>query len=104
MTILKRAFTLLVAGRPIIAFYASNYREAQELTREAWLRADLRRHQSGQDSLWDGKARLSVRLANEAEQVVLSLADKEYDDGIPLAYLVAVEKNEHHDRAQPRRQ
>ena len=102
MTILERAFTLLVAGRPIISFYASSYREAQELTREAWLRTDLLHHRSGKDRLWDGKARLSVRQANDEEQKILALADKSAsdDDGLRLAYLVALEKGEPRDEAR----
>jgi hypothetical protein len=84
-------------GRPVLSFFASNHKEAQELTREAWLRADLFHH-----CLWDGKARLSVRPANDEEQIMLSRADKGAGDdhGILLAYLVAIEKTERQDRAQ----
>lgn len=96
MTVLARPFTLLAGGRAILSFYASNHKEAQELTREAWLRVDLLHHRSGKTCLWDGKAKLSVRPANNEEQVRLALADKgaRDDDGILLAYLVVIGKDE----------
>ena len=96
MTPLARPFTPLVAGRPILSFYASNFREAQELPRETWLRADLVHRRSGEHCLWDGKAKLSIRAATGGEQEMLSLADQGAgdDDGILLAYLVAIEKDQ----------
>ena len=63
------------------------------LAREAWLRAYL---VHGEHCQWNRRAKLSVRAANDEEQVMRSLADQRArdDDGILLAYLVAIEKDE----------
>jgi len=63
----ERCYTLEIAGKPVLAFSARNSQEAQSLTREAWLRDDLRQLRSQGAGLWDGKSRLSVRLADDAE-------------------------------------
>jgi hypothetical protein len=63
----ENVYTLEIAGKPVLAFAARNFQEAQSLTRETWLRDDLRQLRSQSAALWDGKARLSVRLANDAE-------------------------------------
>ena len=63
----ERVYTLEIEGKPVLAFAARNSQEAQSLTREAWLRDDLQELKSQGAALWDGKAKLSVRLANDAE-------------------------------------
>jgi hypothetical protein len=67
MPLVERPFTLLVAGRPILSFVASTFNEANEITREEWLRADLLKYRSNGQALWDGDAKLSVR-ASDAEE------------------------------------
>ena len=54
--VFERPFTLLVGGRPILSFVASTFTEANELTREEWLRADLLKYRSNDEPLWDGTA------------------------------------------------
>jgi hypothetical protein len=89
----ERPFTLLVGGRPILLFAASTFKEANELTREEWLRADLLKYQSNGQPLWDGNAKLSVRASAAGEKAALEQGLKETtaDDGIALVYLVELD-------------
>ena len=66
-TLRENVYTLEIAGKPVLAFAAGNSREAQSLAREAWLCDDLQQMRSQGATLWDGKARLSVRLADDSE-------------------------------------
>ena len=66
-TRVEKVYTLEIEGKPVLTFEAQNLQEAQSLTREAWLRDDLQELKSQGAALWDGKARLSVRLADSAE-------------------------------------
>ena len=70
-TVIERPFTLLVADRPILSFMASTFNEANELTREEWLRADLLKYRSNDESLWDGAAKLTVRASDAEEKAAL---------------------------------
>ena len=90
---LERAFTLLSGSRPIVAFVAKNQAVARELVREAWLRDDLGLCQSNGEPLWDGQAKLSVRLSTPEETAKLSEATDETagNDGIVLAFLVELD-------------
>ena len=62
-----KLFTVEIDGNPIVSFEAINYREANELLKEEWFREDLCELRSGGEPLWDGKANLRSRPANEAE-------------------------------------
>lgn len=64
----ENVYALEIAGKPVLAFAARNSQEAQSLTREVWLRDGLQQLRSQGAALWDGKARLSVRLADDAGQ------------------------------------
>jgi hypothetical protein len=90
---LERAFTLLAAGRPIVSFAASSFKEAHELLREGWLRDDLSSHRSEGRPLWDGISKLSVRSSTAEESAALALAGTQGapDEDILLAYLVELE-------------
>ena len=92
--VLRRVFALDVDGRPTLAFEARNHSEAQELCREAWLRADLTSHKSNGVPLYGAKSKLSVRLA-EAEEAVLfggaAKAATESSDDLVLVYLVELD-------------
>jgi hypothetical protein len=83
----------LVAGRPILSFVASTFNEANELTREEWLRADLLKYRSNGQPLWDGDATLSSRASDAQEKAALEQGLKETrtDDGIALVYLVELD-------------
>jgi hypothetical protein len=91
--VFERPFTLLVGGRPILSFVASTFNEANELTREEWLRADLLKYRSNGQPLWDGDAKLSVRASDAQEKAALEQGLKEtaIDDGITLVYLVELD-------------
>ena len=54
-TVIERPFTLLVADRPILSFMASTFNEANELTREEWLRADLLKYRRDARLQWAWK-------------------------------------------------
>ncbi len=65
--------------------------EARELTRELWFLLELANRKSNGLPLWNGKSKLRVRPATEAEADVLSgvLGDGPASPGdIVLAYLV----------------
>ena len=62
----SRVFVLEAGGRPVCAFVASAQREARELLREDWLLGDLAKA-NGRVPLWDGKEKLSIRLASPLE-------------------------------------
>ena len=72
---------------------ASTFNEANELTREEWLRADLLKYRSNDESLWDGAAKLTVRASDAEEKAALEQGLKETsaDDGIALIYLVELD-------------
>jgi len=53
-----RIYTLVIGGRPMLCFPASNHQEAQSLLKEEWLRAGLREMRSGGMPLWDGREKL----------------------------------------------
>jgi hypothetical protein len=93
MPLVERPFTLLIGGRPILSFVARTFNEANELTREEWLRADLLKYQSNDQPLWDGTAKLSVRASDAEEKAALEQGLKETaaDDGIVLVYLVELD-------------
>jgi len=92
-TVIERPFTLLVADRPILSFMASTFNEANELTREEWLRADLLKYRSNDEPLWDGAPKLTVRISDAEEKAALEQGLKETsaDDGIALIYLVELD-------------
>lgn len=87
----ERIYTLEVGGRPVLCFPAENYREAQSLLREDWLRADLRETRTGGKPLWDGREKLSVRNADTAEEARFQREAKTLpanEDDLPIVYLV----------------
>jgi hypothetical protein len=91
-----RAFTLVIGDLPVVSFAARNQMEARELAREEWMRADLALYRSNNNPLWDGQAKLSVRLSRPDEAARLSQAAGETSDadGIVLAFLVEIDSAE----------
>ena len=88
---LTRVYTLEVGGEPVLTFEAHKHSEAVEITREGWMHDDLRGLKSRGLPLWDGLARLSVRVAMENEIAVFreskAAADPTEDSSIVLAFL-----------------
>jgi hypothetical protein len=83
-------FTIEVDGKPTVAFEAKSLREASELCRAEWLRADLSALKSGGSPLCNSIAKLKVRVASEAERQVYRSAEQvvQASDDLVLAYLV----------------
>ncbi len=86
-------FTMDIDGKPILAFEAKNVREASELCKEDWLRADLSVLTSDGIPLCTAAAKLSVRRATESETQVYRDANREAQspDDLLLAYLVELD-------------
>jgi hypothetical protein len=82
-----------IDGKPTLAFEAKNVREASELCKEAWLRADLNVLTSNGIPLCTAAAKLTVRRATEAETQIYRDADREAQaaDDLLLAYLVELD-------------
>ena len=63
-------FAMEIDGRPTLAFAAKNTREASELCKEDWLRADLSVLTSNGIPLCTAAAELTVRRATESEMQI----------------------------------
>jgi len=88
-----RVFVLNIDQKPILAFVATRFSEAQELAKEAWLLEDLKRLSAGGAVLWDGSATIGVRNAEPSEVSIYEarIADADHDDGLALVYLVELD-------------
>jgi hypothetical protein len=81
-----------VDGRATVAFEAKNFREASELCKEDWLRADLIALTSNGVSLCTPTATLKVRRADETETQIYREAERQTQtDDLVLAYLVELD-------------
>lgn len=91
--LLPSVFTIEVGGKPVLSFTAVNIREAQELCREEWLRADLIEATSEGTALWDGKATIRARVAfeDEAAAVAAAALGTKPSDGLLLVYHVVLD-------------
>jgi hypothetical protein len=83
-------FAMEIDGKPIVAFEAKNLREASELCKEEWLRADLIELTSDGVPLCTPTAMLKVRRADEVETQIYRDAELQAQskDDLLLAYLV----------------
>jgi hypothetical protein len=61
-------FTIEIDGKPTLAFEARQLREAAELCKEQWLRADLDTLSSNGVPLYGVGSKLRARMANELER------------------------------------
>lgn len=89
-----RVFTLEVDDRPVLAFEASNFREAQQLCKERWLRDDLMALKSAGAPLGAALSKLSARSANPDEAIIFDRAATAGNlptDDMILAYLVELD-------------
>jgi hypothetical protein len=82
-----------IDGRPTIAFEANSLREASELCKQDWLRADLNVLKSNGVPLCGPSAKLRVRMGNETETQTYRAAEREVQasDDLVLAYLVELD-------------
>ncbi|MEH2482034.1 hypothetical protein V1282_005391 [Nitrobacteraceae bacterium AZCC 2146] len=90
---LPSIFTIEIGGKPTLTFQAKNLREAQQLCHEAWLKDDLTGETSGGVPLWDGNAKLRVRIALESEAIAFAEAEKatKPSGGLLIVYLVDID-------------
>jgi hypothetical protein len=89
VTFVGSIFTMQVDGKATFAFEAKNFREALELCKEDWLRADLIEITSNGIPLCSETAKLTVRKADEVEaHVYRGAALQAETDDLVLAYLV----------------
>ena len=95
-------FAMDIDGRPTLAFEAKNVREASELCKEGWLRADLSTLTSNGIPLCTAASKLTVRRATETETQVYRDADREAQaaDDLLLAYLVELDGSRPSDGAR----
>jgi hypothetical protein len=85
-------FAIEVDGKATLAFEAKNFREAFELCKEDWLRADLSAITSNGISLCSETAKLTVRKADRQETLVYRNAALQVQtDDLLLAYLVELD-------------
>ena len=86
-------FAMDIDGKPTLAFEAKNLREASELCKEDWLRADLIALTSNGVPLCTAAAKLTVRRATENESQFYQGADQEAEapDDLLLVYLVKLD-------------
>jgi hypothetical protein len=85
----ERVYTLEVDGRPVLAFPARSFREAQSLLKEDWLLDDLRALQSHGAAVWDGKTKPVVRTAAATEsETFAARSTGDTSDDLPIVYLI----------------
>jgi hypothetical protein len=91
---LTSIFALEIDGKPTVAFEAKNHREASELCKEEWLRADLSVLNSNGVPLCTAAAKLKVRIANEIEAQIYREAERtvQAPEDLVLAYLMELDE------------
>ena len=91
----ERVYALQVGETAVLTFAATSNREAQSLTREEWLRAELRAARVNGQPIWDGAAKLTIRIAvpeEAARYAQGAKASSDADGDLDLVYLVALDK------------
>ena len=86
-------FTLEIDGKPTVAFEAKQLREADQLCKEEWLRADLNQLASNGVPLCRIGSTMKARLASESESALYRevAAEASALDDIVFAYLVEID-------------
>jgi hypothetical protein len=94
--VMSRIFTIEIGDTPTLTFEAQTLREAHELCNEQWLKDDLAEAKSDGAPLWDGKAKLRVRMARPDESALFAEANNNGrpSDGLMLVYLVELDGEE----------
>ena len=92
-----RVFVIEAEGQGIVAFEAASHREASEIRKEQWFRDELALLQSNNNPIWDGKASLSVRIAEPTEALEYKRAESSAlnrdRDELFLAYLIPLDRS-----------
>jgi hypothetical protein len=93
---LPSILTIEIGDTPTLTFEAQNLREAHELCHEQWLKDNLAEAKSDGAPLWDGKAKLRVRMARPDESALFAGANNngQPSDGLMLVCLVELDGEE----------
>jgi hypothetical protein len=87
-------FVLLIDEMPTLAFLSANFLEAQQLTKETWLKEDLAELYSSGKVLWNKNSRTTVRSATDAESEAYKTITAHRGNGsgdLLLAYLIPID-------------
>ena len=84
-------FTIEVDGKPAVAFEARQVREAAELSKEAWFRADLNAVNSNGAPLCGIGSKLRARISNEPEREIYRAAAEVTEASDDIVYLVELD-------------
>jgi hypothetical protein len=90
----SRIFTIMIDEQPSIAFEADRLREATELCKEEWLRADLSTLTSNGVPICGARSKLKARVATQGERDAYRQATDEaaaLSDDLLLVYLVELD-------------
>jgi hypothetical protein len=69
-----RAFVLEIDGRRTLAFFATDLARARSFCSEPWFLDELGTLKSCGSPIWDGKANLRIRCADQREATELDIA------------------------------
>ena len=87
-------YTICIDEKPVVTFSGTSVKEALELIREDWFRAELQTKRIGGTPVWNVNARLTARSARPDEEARFTMgassAYKDSDD-LPLVYLVELD-------------
>jgi hypothetical protein len=83
-------YTILVDGKPIVAFEA-NGREAAELCKEEWFRAELSALNSSGEPICGTGSKLQARTAIEKEMAEYRQGSKEAEDSDDLMFVYLID-------------
>ena len=86
-------YTILVDGQPVLALEATG-REAAELCKEDWFRADLRQLTSNGEPLCKMGSKLQARPSLDEERIKFQEGSKEVEasDDLLFVYLVDLDR------------
>jgi hypothetical protein len=95
-TIGCQSFVIESGGRAVLAFRASNMKEAKKLCSRDWFAQELASFRSRGEPIWDGQAKLTIRQATDLEHAEVEIAKAgevarhEYE-GYAFAFLVPLD-------------
>lgn len=99
-----RVYTLVIEGRPVVAFAADSNSELQEIEKEGRILENLKRLKSEGTPLWDARATVTVRTARSKERLLYCQAAEEAAVGpedLVLAYFVELDEAHEDQPVEP---
>ena len=92
MIFARSIWTLEIDGKPILAFEAEKYREANEICHQEWLRVELGRQKINDVPLCRADSDLRIRLARPDEMVLYrQAAEADQSSNDKLVYLIELD-------------